>query len=135
MLVNAVDQPADCSFIVPSIVKRGDLLVAISTSGKSPALAKRLRKTFEGQLGSAYGRLLELMGRLRPLVLGLGLPQQENQRLFEAILDAGLLEALEQGDKDAVRDVLKRILPAGLDTESLLRGLDLKPLSETSGSP
>ena len=123
--MNAVDQPADCSFIVPSVVKRGDLLVAISTSGKSPALAKRLRKTLEGQLGSAYGRLLDLMGDLRPLILGLGLPQRENQQLFEAILDAGLLEALERGDEEAVRGILKRNLPAGLGIESLIRGLDI----------
>ena len=44
ILVNAVDQPEDCDFIVPSLIKRGDLSIALSTSGKSPALAKRLRK-------------------------------------------------------------------------------------------
>ena len=54
LLVNAVDQPADCNFIVPSIVRKGDLSIAISTSGKSPALAKRIRKELDGQFGNEY---------------------------------------------------------------------------------
>ena len=51
LLINAVDQPPDCNFIVPSIIKKGDLLISISTSGKSPALAKRLREEMETQFG------------------------------------------------------------------------------------
>ena len=51
LMVNAVDQPSDCDFIVPSMVRRGDLLIAISTSGKSPALAKRIRQRLERTFG------------------------------------------------------------------------------------
>ncbi|MBW2096406.1 MAG: bifunctional precorrin-2 dehydrogenase/sirohydrochlorin ferrochelatase [Deltaproteobacteria bacterium] len=60
LLVNAVDQPEDCNFIVPSIVRRGDLQVAISTSGKSPALARKLRQELEVQFGEEYEKLLSL---------------------------------------------------------------------------
>ena len=47
LLINAVDQPEDCNFIVPSLVRRGDLTIAVSTSGRSPALAKKIRKEIE----------------------------------------------------------------------------------------
>ncbi|MCP4579946.1 MAG: bifunctional precorrin-2 dehydrogenase/sirohydrochlorin ferrochelatase, partial [Deltaproteobacteria bacterium] len=75
ILVNAVDQPPDCDFIVPSILKRGDLQIAISTSGKSPALARRIRKSLEAQFGQEYETFLLMMGRLRKEILSLGLPQ------------------------------------------------------------
>ena len=68
LLINAVDQPGDCNFIMPSIVKRGDLHIAISTAGKSPALAKKIRKQMELTFGQEYGAFLELMGIKRLLV-------------------------------------------------------------------
>ncbi len=55
LLVNAVDQPADCNFIVPSVLSRGDLLIAVSTSGKSPAFAKKVRVELEQHFGEEYG--------------------------------------------------------------------------------
>jgi precorrin-2 dehydrogenase/sirohydrochlorin ferrochelatase len=54
LLINAVDQPADCNFFFPSVVKKGDLSIAISTSGKSPALAKRIREELEIQFGNEF---------------------------------------------------------------------------------
>lgn len=111
LLVNAVDQPRDCNFIVPSIIRRGDLLIAVSTSGKSPAVAKRLRKELEKQFGSEYAKLLALMGRIRTAVLQLDLPQEENSRIFEALLDSNLLEVLNRKDSKELKEVLARILP------------------------
>ena len=78
VLVNAVDQPEDCTFIVPSIVRRGDLTIAVSTSGKSPALAKRVRKQLESQFGKEYAIFLDFLGRLRGRVISLGLSSQQN---------------------------------------------------------
>ncbi len=52
--VNIVDDPARCDFILPSVVERGDLLIAVSTGGKSPALAKKLRKELEDAYGPEY---------------------------------------------------------------------------------
>ena len=82
ILVNAVDQPADCDFIVPSVVKRGDLIIAISTSGKSPATAKKIRMELETHYGDAYGSLLRIMGRVREAVLSLGYAQKRKQKDF-----------------------------------------------------
>jgi len=110
VLINAVDQPSDCSFIVPSIVRRGDLVIAISTSGKSPALAKKIRKELETQFGNEYETFLVLMDRLRKEILRKGLSQEENSRVFREIVDSGALKALGQGKLDEVESILGRIL-------------------------
>jgi len=120
ILVNAVDQPADCTFIVPSIVKRGDLMVAISTSGKSPAFAKEIRKGLEAQFGDEYADFLSLMGALRKTLLNLGRSQAENSRIFHAIVESDILHALAQKDRRAVAGILREILPPDMDMETLL---------------
>ena len=66
-LCNIADRPEVCNFILPSIVRRKDLVITISTSGKSPAMAKKLRKALEKQYGEEYGILLELIP-VRPYV-------------------------------------------------------------------
>ena len=67
--VNIVDDPARCDFILPSVVERGDLAIAVSTGGKSPALAKKLRKELEGAYGPEYAVLIEILGELREKVI------------------------------------------------------------------
>jgi precorrin-2 dehydrogenase/sirohydrochlorin ferrochelatase len=120
LLINTVDQPTDCNFIVPSIVKRGDLILAISTSGKSPALAKKLRKKMDGQFGSEYEVFLILMGCLRKEVLKMGLSHNENGRIFKEIVDSDVLEALTSKDRDRVKSTLRRILPEDTAVEKCL---------------
>lgn len=110
LLVNAVDQPSDCNFIVPSVLRRGDLLVAVSTSGKSPALAKKVRENLEGLFGDEYGHLLALMGSVRREVLSQGLSQEENRKIFHRIVDSPILEALQKADWKAAADILAGIL-------------------------
>ncbi len=123
LLINAVDQPSDCNFIVPSIVNRGDLLIAISTSGKSPALAKKLRKELEVQFGSEYETFLTLMGCLREEILSMGLSQDEKSRIFNEIVDSDILKSLAQGDMAEVESTLRRILPEDLATKKCLKCL------------
>ncbi len=119
VLVNAVDQPPDCDFIVPSILKRGDLQIAISTSGKSPALARRIRKGLEIQFGEEYGTFLAMMGRLRKEILSLGLPQEENSRLFQKIVDADLLKDFSDGFPHKMTEYLKSILPEQVNLKNI----------------
>jgi precorrin-2 dehydrogenase/sirohydrochlorin ferrochelatase len=123
MLVNAVDQPADCNFIVTAIIRRGDLLVAISTSGKSPAMAKRIREKLECQFGPEYETTLKLMGRVREAVLASGVPQPENSRIFHAIAGSGIVEAVKAGDWARVRSVLDGLLPAGVARDEIMGDL------------
>ncbi len=69
LLVNVVDQPKECNFTVPSIVRRGRLTIAIATDGASPALSKAIRKDLEKRYGREYGTYLDLMADLRPELL------------------------------------------------------------------
>ena len=110
LLINAVDQPSDCNFIVPSILRRGDLSIAVSTSGKSPALAKKIREELENSFGDEYGILLALMGRLRKEILSRGFSQAENSRLFRELVDSDILEAIGRKDWNEVSSVFNRIL-------------------------
>ena len=114
LLVNVVDQPSDCNFIVPSIVKRGDLSIAISTSGKSPALAKKIRKELESQFGREYETFLVLMGRLRKEILSMGLSQEENSRIFHEIVNSNILSSMAKNDLEGIESTLSRILPSDL---------------------
>jgi len=64
-LVNAVDQPSLCNFIVPSVMKRGLLAIAVSTGGASPAIAKAIRKELQQLYGPEFSRFLNVMRKLR----------------------------------------------------------------------
>ena len=123
LLVNAVDQPADCNFIVPSIVRKGDLTIAISTSGKSPALAKKIRKEIDGQFGNEYESFLNLMGTLRKEILEMCLSQEENSRIFHKIVDGGIIEAIARNDLAKVESSLGSILPQEINIKDVLSEL------------
>jgi precorrin-2 dehydrogenase/sirohydrochlorin ferrochelatase len=69
ILVNSVDDPPDCDFFYPSVVRRGDLQIAISTAGKSPALAQRLREEIDALLGEDTGEWLDRLGEMRLRIL------------------------------------------------------------------
>jgi len=120
LLVNAVDQPEDCTFIVPSIIRRGDLQVAISTSGKSPALARKIREEMELRFGEEYEKLLLIMGNIREMILTRGLPQEQNKRIFKQIIDSDMLEAIARKDRDRIRDILQSALGDEFDRVPVL---------------
>lgn len=125
ILCNIVDQPEKCSFIVPATVKRGDLTVAISTAGKSPAMAKRIRRELQENFGDEYANLLTAMGRIRPLLLELGLETKENTTVFRALVNSNLLDAMKVHNLDAAKEILKESLPRPLHANipELLDGL------------
>jgi precorrin-2 dehydrogenase/sirohydrochlorin ferrochelatase len=86
--VNVVDTPAACDFIAPAVVRRGALQIAISTSGNSPTLAKRLREALEALIGPEYGEVAELLGSLRVALRSQQEPPEVRKALFEALLEA-----------------------------------------------
>ena len=110
LLVNAVDQPSDCNFIVPSILKRGDLVIAVSTSGKSPALARSIREALEGVFGEEYEALLVLMGRLRGEILARGRSPEENKEVFQEVIRSDILAAIRENDMEKIASLLSEIL-------------------------
>jgi len=106
MLVNIVDEPERCRFIVPSQVRQGDLLISLTTGGKSPALARRLRKELEGRYCREYQVLLDIMGRLRGRILARGESSDMNKKIFESVLDTDILERIREEDWDGVRNII-----------------------------
>jgi precorrin-2 dehydrogenase/sirohydrochlorin ferrochelatase len=120
ILVNAVDQPNDCTFIVPSVMRRGDLIVAVSTAGKSPALSKRIRGFLEEKFGEEYRVFLCLMGALRERVIAAGLPQEKNAAIFDALVDSELLNAISCNDVSRAAMILSEILPGDVSFKDLL---------------
>ncbi len=118
VLCNIVDQPEKCSFIVPALFTQGDLTMAVSTGGSSPAMARKIRRGLHEFFGSEYGALLLLMNRLRPKVLGLGLGTKQNSALFRTLVDSELLEAMAERDADKACGVLRAVLPAALHSET-----------------
>lgn len=110
LLANVVDAPEDSTFLVPSVLRRGEVVVAVSTQGSSPALAARVRRDLEAAVGEEYGRLARLLGGLRAEVLRRVPDGPRRARLFRALVDSEALARLRRGDGDeAVSDYLRGI--------------------------
>jgi precorrin-2 dehydrogenase / sirohydrochlorin ferrochelatase len=109
-LCNIADQPDLCNFILPSVIERGDLIIAISTSGKSPAFAKKLRKQLEAQFGPEYAEFLKLMGTVRKILLERDHDPEAHRRIFENLVDQGLLESIRDGNTAHIDSLLKALL-------------------------
>lgn len=121
ILVNIVDDPAHSSFIVPSIVDKRDLLVAISTSGRSPALARMLRRRLEKEIGPEYNLLLKLLAAIRKKIFSLGLGQGQNRRIFRQLMEEDLHVLIREKKFRELDGRLKATLGEGFS----LDGLDL----------
>jgi len=114
ILVNVVDNPAQCTFLVPSVVRRGRITVAISTSGASPALAAHLRRELEQVIGPEYGALADLLARLRPEVMQQIADPEVRRRAWQAILASDVLDLLRRGESAQAEQVaLECIAAAG----------------------
>jgi precorrin-2 dehydrogenase/sirohydrochlorin ferrochelatase len=119
LLCNIADRPKACNFILPSIVNRGDLIVAISTSGKSPAFAKKLRKQLEAEFGDEYAEFLNLMGAIRKKLLSQDHEPEAHKHLFEQLIERDLVQILRDGDTDSINSLLHEILGEGYELEFL----------------
>jgi precorrin-2 dehydrogenase / sirohydrochlorin ferrochelatase len=85
VLCNSVDDPPDCDFFYPSVVRRGDLQIAISTAGKSPALAQRLREEVDAMLPPDAGAWLDSLGETRTRMLQLIPPSEERKQVLHLL--------------------------------------------------
>ncbi|MDL2285555.1 bifunctional precorrin-2 dehydrogenase/sirohydrochlorin ferrochelatase [Desulfovibrio sp. OttesenSCG-928-F07] len=122
---NVVDDPCSGNFIVPSYFVDGELMLALSTGGLSPALAKIMRREMHDWFIEHYRPLLVLLGRLRPLVLAEGNKTDSNTAIFRGIARSGLKEALSVKDGPRAKGILQELLPPTLHSniEELLHGL------------
>src|SRR6478736_574861 len=85
ILCNVVDDPEYCDFYYPAVVRRGELQLAISTNGQSPALAQRIRRELEVQFGPEYGEWLEQLGRIRQQLFASNMNPEERRRLLHEL--------------------------------------------------
>ena len=108
MLVNVVDVPPLCNFILPAIVRTGPLAIAISTAGASPALAKRIKAEIAAEYGEPYALLAELLNEVRGWAKGTLPTYQDRKVFFESIVNGepDPVELLRTGDERAVRDLI-----------------------------
>ncbi len=108
MLVNVVDVPPLCNFILPAIVRTGPLAVAISTAGASPALAKRMKREIAELFGEPYALLAVLLNDARGWAKATLATYQDRKEFFESIVNGqpDPIELLRAGDVDAVRDLI-----------------------------
>jgi siroheme synthase-like protein len=110
MLVNVVDVPHLCNFIVPAIARIGPIAIAVSTSGASPALAKRMRKEIAETYGEPYARLAEMLNDVRGWAKHT-LPTYDDRRdFFEAVVNGtpDPVAMLRDGDEDGVRALIAK---------------------------
>lgn len=120
VLVNVVDDPPKCTFIVPSIVRRGGLTLAISTGGASPALAVRLRERLSEEIGEEYGRFVELAAELRPAIMDRIADPAARKRVWYRIVDSPILEWLRAGELEKARDAAERWIAEAADGDESL---------------
>ncbi len=109
-LVNMVDDPEHCNFIVPATLRRGLLQVAISTSGASPALARELRIKLAEIIGDEYEIFLDLMSDLREIIKKQIKNEQARKILFEKLIDSDIFERLRQGKEQEALNLARDIL-------------------------
>jgi precorrin-2 dehydrogenase/sirohydrochlorin ferrochelatase len=124
VLLNVVDRPQLCTFIVPSVMARGDLTVAVSTAGGSPALARRVRRTIEAALGPEYERALTVLARLRERLRRSAISAADRQRIFNSLVESDLLDCLRVGDAVGVDALLARYVGVDYTLASLGMGVE-----------
>lgn len=112
VLANIADSEEACDFLVPSYFRRGDLLVSISTAGKSPALAKRIRKDLEESFGWEYDRLLKVLTRLRPRILQEVKDPRRRRSILERTAHPEILSLVRETDPESLPDRIWTYLTA-----------------------
>lgn len=112
ILINVVDSPLDCNFILPSLVNRGDLTISISTNGISPALAKKIRQELEFAYGLEYAKLLRLMKQFRAIAQDKIRNPRLRKQFFQDSISNEILSLLknkkDQEAKNKISQYLKR---------------------------
>lgn len=107
ILVNVVNDPPASNFFVPAVVRQGSLAIAISTSGKSPLLAARIREQLEQTYGVEYADFLELLGQVRQDIL-INVPDQAKRKaILERVIQAGIIELLKEERYDEIKERIK----------------------------
>lgn len=110
ILVNIVDDPSNCNFIVPAQVKRGPLSISISTNGLSPMLARKIREDLEAYFGPEYSEYLELLGTIRRRVIESVDSEEMRKKIFYELVYSDIIELLKDGKHETVKERICHVL-------------------------
>jgi siroheme synthase-like protein len=129
VLMNVMDDVAHCDFAAPAVVRRGDLVIAVSTGGRSPALARRLREVLEDEFGPEWAEALEVLGEARDETLEQLPDLHERSSRWAAALDLEELTTLVRGGRrsDARERLVSRLLAPEAD--------EPRPAHSNAGGP
>ncbi|MDD2554510.1 MAG: bifunctional precorrin-2 dehydrogenase/sirohydrochlorin ferrochelatase [Desulfotomaculaceae bacterium] len=106
LIVNIVDDPAKGNFFVPATFRRGSLEIAVSTGGKSPLLARKIREELERAYGAQYGEFLEMLGGFRQDIIQNVTDPEKKKKILESFVDERILGLLKEGRMDLVKEML-----------------------------
>ncbi|MDY6989031.1 MAG: bifunctional precorrin-2 dehydrogenase/sirohydrochlorin ferrochelatase [Thermodesulfobacteriota bacterium] len=120
ILCNIADRPEACTFVLPAIACQGDLVIAVSTSNKSPAVAKYIRQAMEKKFGPEYATLLDLMGAIRQRFMAEEKSPEAHKDLFCRLLDEGLVKMIQEDRLEDVDGLLKEVLGNGYTWKDLV---------------
>lgn len=109
-LVNVADDPKHSTFILPAVIRRGEITISISTGGASPALARRLREKIEPMIGAEYAELARILAELRPELLTWFPSEQERLDAVSRVIDSDLLDLIRRDCGPAARAYARKIL-------------------------
>jgi len=122
ILCNIADDPDASDFILPAIVHRGDLILTVSTSGTSPAFAKKLKQELEAQFGMEYAHFLILMGKIRSQLLAQKHDPDRHKEIFSTLIREDLLGMVMENNPDKINHLLSSTLGSNYTYENLIAG-------------
>ncbi len=108
IFVNSADDPANCSYTLMSVVRRGDIVVSIGTNGRSPALATYLKEHVRDEMGPEYETLLELLSEAREEIRSGGRSSEDSD--WRSAIDSGILDLIREGRESEARELLRSCL-------------------------
>jgi len=110
IFVNVVDNPGESTYFVPASLYRGSMCVSVSTDGKSPLLARRVRDYLKGQIGPEFAEAVSLLGELREEIINKYPDQAERQKIWEELLPLGIVETIKTGQWKPVWEQVNRCI-------------------------
>ena len=134
--VNVVDVTPLCEFIVPAIVESGSIQIAVSTGGKSPAVARTLKEDLQRLVGPEYAEVNDILGTLRDSAKSVLPTDVDRKHFFDGILAAGILDLLREGRRaEAYRVIAKACEDAGVGVSEAVRAQIESPRDRETESP
>lgn len=110
ILANVVDNPEQCDFFIPAVVRRNSLMIAISTEGKSPAYARKLRQELEEIITPAHGEFVDLLGEVRVYLQSHVPDINKRKQIIESLVYSDILNLIQVGEKDKAKEKIRQCM-------------------------